>query len=693
MAYVVVEDFKGGLDSRRAEVTTPAGALVKCTNAHINRGGEIEKRKAFVDKYTLPDKTYGLAALRDTLYTFGSESLEAPVGTRYQRLQAPNTSAFMVDVVDQEVFDGKLYVIAKFSDGTVHHFYDGELVTAWAYQSNKFLGASSNEEVAQFFADQINKSEQCTATRNEAVLTVQTKEAESIALTVKCRSGEDTISATLQQVGNDGVEGAEGSGSFSVSRKPGDEDPENLDLIKSIKVGDVEVLGSEIPYNTDNIQTAKDVVDAINAYESAPRFTATAEGNKVIVKTEDKTDEWNGKALTITVSGLVNIYGEVSMSGGIVPVEGAQTIYDIDFGKAAFSADEAFNIEIKKDPTYTLRYGYSGNPTGEAVAAYTLGSKIYVLAGSVTFFCKLNDPSVWHLDETGAGFQNMGTEVGSDDLTGVAVYNKSLAVFSRDTVQIWQMNPDDTTNVQIQVLRNSGTLAPKSAVPYGGTDVYYLSDSGIRSLRARDSYVDTAAVNDVGTAIDTLVRSHINGLSSVDIFKSAGIIEPIDARYWLAVKDRIFVFSYFPGSRINAWSEYEVGDNVDNMVQMRDRVYLRVGNRVKLYGGDDYETYDSSKVVVRLPFLTAGAPASGKTITSFDIAAEGDWQVGMYTDPNDFSDGTKMRANVGKVSGVTYTTGRTVEVKASSSHVAPELVHQAPGPAAIYNLAIHYEEE
>src|SRR3546814_17743406 len=37
----------------------------------------------------------------------------------------------MAEVLDVEVFDGKLYVIAEFTDGTIHHFYGGALVAAW----------------------------------------------------------------------------------------------------------------------------------------------------------------------------------------------------------------------------------------------------------------------------------------------------------------------------------------------------------------------------------------------------------------------------------------------------------------------------------------------------------------------------------------------------------------------------------
>ena len=52
MPYILVEDFRGGLDARRTNVTAPPGSLVTLTNAHITRGCELEKRPAFVELAT-----------------------------------------------------------------------------------------------------------------------------------------------------------------------------------------------------------------------------------------------------------------------------------------------------------------------------------------------------------------------------------------------------------------------------------------------------------------------------------------------------------------------------------------------------------------------------------------------------------------------------------------------------------------
>jgi hypothetical protein len=48
MAYIALQNFNRGLDSRRSELTSAPGTLSQCENAHITVGGEVEKRKAFV---------------------------------------------------------------------------------------------------------------------------------------------------------------------------------------------------------------------------------------------------------------------------------------------------------------------------------------------------------------------------------------------------------------------------------------------------------------------------------------------------------------------------------------------------------------------------------------------------------------------------------------------------------------------
>lgn len=130
MPYVIIEDFRAGLDRRKMPAASVQGSLQTCSNAHITRGGEIQKRLAFVAKYSLPPgQTYGLDAAAGVLYTFGSDSSPAvPPGVTYQRLVNGGGSA-MNTLIASEFFDGKIFAVAKYANGQVLHFYDGTQVS------------------------------------------------------------------------------------------------------------------------------------------------------------------------------------------------------------------------------------------------------------------------------------------------------------------------------------------------------------------------------------------------------------------------------------------------------------------------------------------------------------------------------------------------------------------------------------
>ena len=131
MPYVVIEDFKSGLDRRKLSAASPPGSLQVLTNAHITRGGEIEKRLAFVPKYSLPGgQTFGFAGANGVLYVFSSSGAATPVGVTNQVLAHPSGVA-LSGINDAEFFNGQLFVSAAYADNSNYCFYNGTRVTDW----------------------------------------------------------------------------------------------------------------------------------------------------------------------------------------------------------------------------------------------------------------------------------------------------------------------------------------------------------------------------------------------------------------------------------------------------------------------------------------------------------------------------------------------------------------------------------
>jgi hypothetical protein len=143
MAFIDIANFKYGLDLRRSELTSVPGTLMTLNNAHINQGGQIEKRKGFVRTALTNGAGYyfGLQATDAGLLTFGSAAdpggwPRGPV-TGYQRLQHPAVGIFgvtpaaghvMTSILQSTAYNGKALALATFADGFTFLFYDGTAV-------------------------------------------------------------------------------------------------------------------------------------------------------------------------------------------------------------------------------------------------------------------------------------------------------------------------------------------------------------------------------------------------------------------------------------------------------------------------------------------------------------------------------------------------------------------------------------
>lgn len=470
MPYVIIEDFKAGLDRRKLPAASPQGTLQLLKNAHITRGGEIEKRLSFELIYELPAGTFGFAGASGVIYVFGSGvDPGVPDGVTYKRLQEPGGAA-MTGVVCCEFFDGKPFVIATFAGDKRCCFYDGARVT------------------------------------------------------------------------------------------------------------------------------------------------------------------------------------------------------DFDAGSGAVVADVL--------PSWLL----------------THKEKVYAINGSILSFSAISEPVHWQDDPVtpgtyvGFGFKNMSNQTaGSEDLTGMGRYQSWMAVFARRTTQIWYLDPDPLQNAQKQVLENVGTYAPKSVVPFGDIDVFFLSDSGVRSLRARDSS-NQSGVSDVGTPIDEYLLDYLGTLTDAEKANAAGCLEPLNGRYILAAGKRCFVFSYFATNRISAWSTYEFDDlEISDFVVTDGRVWARSNDGLYLLGGQDGQTYSSGQVEIDLPYIDGRQIATFKNFTAVDFVCEGKWTVYANTDPKQPDE----ESEVAVIDGTTLNLDM-LGIVGHSPLLKLRLVNEAPGPARMSKIILHY---
>ncbi len=323
-------------------------------------------------------------------------------------------------------------------------------------------------------------------------------------------------------------------------------------------------------------------------------------------------------------------------------------------------------------------------PSGFGTIARTHKRKLYSPIDSILWFSQL-DTIAFDTTLSGSGFVNMSNhQSGSDRVKALGGYQDQLGIFSRRVIQLWNMEDDDAENAPAQTIFETGTRAARSVVGFGDLDAFYLSDSGVRSLRAR-SGTTIAGVNDVGTPIDPLISEWLATLTEEEIERAAGIVEPVDGRYWLAIGGRVFVFSYFPSKKVSAWTWYEPGFSISDFVTIDDRVHARAGDTVYLYGGTSNATYGSDyDVTAELPYLVGGKPGTYKQIRGIDIGAVGAWNVKIYLDPEDDA----QYVDIGDVNGNTFIQ-ENIAGLGHSPFLGPKFVHRGEGYASLSQFAIH----
>lgn len=793
MPYILVEDFRGGLDKRRPAIAAVPGTLQKAVNVHVSRGGDLEKRKAFVSHATIPAGTFGFASAAGNLYVFGSGTDPGvPAGITYQRLQHPDGFA-MSAIRSWSVYSGKLYVLAEYSNGDVLHFYDGAIVSDWI---DGVVRASftNNDGTAAHLSDLINAADTehdigVSSTSSGSVITVTADENVSFDITALAENvagGTDDQTLTVAQTQTARADLDEELASCSFQVINGTEATDCK--IKDITVNGVSIISTtDIPWTGTNEYTAQLIVDAINGYTSSPNYTAEAEGNTVVILAAEGTgNSPNGFALEVeTGEEFIISIGSFTVTGGTsnpgtnrvtnVTVDGASILSSsVDWATSNSATAEAIASKIRTtSATYTA---YADGPTvhvsrltstaglpnslelkvftggdfavggstddyitqlnttltdmsggvdfvagqpqvstltvggtfevgdrfstvindvniggtavgGEkATAVITHKQKVYVVFGPTLAFSGVGAPTEWGQNAIGAGQIDMSSQAaGSETLTALAVYQTELAVFARRAIQREFVDVDEDQNTHLQTINNFGTIAPGSVVSFGESDVFFLADNGVRSLRARDSS-NTAAISDIGTPIDPVVILLINSLTQAQIAGAKGVIEPEDGRYLLSIDDNVYVFSFFPVSKISAWTEYDLDFSVDDWATADNRLYARSGDTIYIYGGADNATYDDCAVDVELPFMDGRKIAHFKNWNGYDAALEGTWSLYAAFDPNN----PDNEVYLGTVFKHTFDVRRH-GTQSRSTHVSLRARHEKAEAAKLINVAFSYE--
>lgn len=471
-----------------------------------------------------------------------------------------------------------------------------------------------------------------------------------------------------------------------------DAEPFNGQLYSIIEFADGNIYHF---YNTSRVTDWDTLATTIGSNDAIAAALAAAINNSITV---NATSAGSVVTISAVTDNLAFTVGVSTVNNGAnpdqnlvavttqAPSAGTPQITEVTVS-GTFETSDQFTVTINTTQIFTV----TGAASGTGISVLTFKQKLYSTASSNLYFSALGSATQW-ISGIDYGFINMALQTaGEETLTVAQEYQGLMVIFSQNNIRVWSISEDSSANVFLQTLQNTGTSAPGSVISYGNNDVFYLDASGIRSIKARDSS-NSAYVSDVGTAIDTHIREYMDTLTEEEVAAAVGVVEPIDGRFWIGIKNRIYVLSYFPTAKISAWSYYEVDFEVKNFAKVGERIYVRGTENgidyLYLYGGSANSTYPSAGedvCLIELPYFSADNPAASKELLGFDIIGINNWEVEILPDPNDES----VIVSQGIASGTTYGKPR-YGATGVSSLFAVNLTCSAAGPATLSALAMHY---
>jgi len=147
-----------------------------------------------------------------------------------------------------------------------------------------------------------------------------------------------------------------------------------------------------------------------------------------------------------------------------------------------------------------------------------------------------------------------------DEVVGLAAHNGFLIIFGKRNIAVYA-NPIDVTRLElVDLIANVGCIARDSIVNTG-TDVMFLSDTGVRSI-ARVIQEKSAPINDISFNVRDDLVSFVNAETNKERIKAT--YYPTDAFYLLTVPTSKYTFCFDLRGRLqNGACRVTIWDAID----------------------------------------------------------------------------------------------------------------------------------
>ena len=182
----------------------------------------------------------------------------------------------------------------------------------------------------------------------------------------------------------------------------------------------------------------------------------------------------------------------------------------------------------------TLPSPYTVDTFKPSCALYAYGRLWVANVGTsdtqTVYFTDLQDPSDWTTGTAGSLDISAVIQTG-DPIVAMAEHNGFLVIFCKKHIVIYSGAKDPATMTLQDVITNIGCVARDTVQSVAGTDIMFLSDTGVQSL-LRLTQEKSLPLRDVSKNVRDELMSYVNGEVMEGI---KGVYYPNDAMYLLAL--------------------------------------------------------------------------------------------------------------------------------------------------------------
>ena len=356
------------------------------------------------------------------------------------------------------------------------------------------------------------------------------------------------------------------------------------------------------------------------------KYVTTSGGDEIVHLSEFVKNDGTTEVISASAG---NIYKGTETLTDITPA--SYTVSDGLFASASLNGN-IFLFRNGEDPVY-----YNGTTCDEVSAhsdySGTVPKADTVLSGFGRLWAAntdTNNHTVYWSDlltgfkwDTGSSGSIDVSKVwpdGTDEIVALASHNNLLFIFGKRQILIYQGAVDPATMSLADTIVGVGCIA-RDSVQVTGTDIIFLSESGIRSVN-RTIQEKSAPMRDISKNVRTELMSAV----SVESGHIISVYNPEEAFYLLHLPDNGQTYCFDMRSplqdgahRATVWNNIQP----NSLLSLRDgTLYLGKANGIAEYDGfnDDTLTYQMSYFTNYLDF---GAPANLKLLKNLKFSVIG----------------------------------------------------------------------